>query len=103
MLFFSSSRRHTRCALGTGVQTCALPIFALFVGVFSSICLYILDLPFWLIIGMVAGVLNLVPFVGPFVGGGLAAIVALFNGNMSQALWAVAISDARRVGKWCVS
>src|SRR3546814_1544926 len=24
--FFSSKRRHTRCALVTGVQTCALPI-----------------------------------------------------------------------------
>src|SRR3546814_9184218 len=27
-LFFSSRRRHTRCALVTGVQTCALPISA---------------------------------------------------------------------------
>src|SRR3546814_6217412 len=26
-IFFSSRRRHTRCALVTGVQTCALPIF----------------------------------------------------------------------------
>src|SRR3546814_8225061 len=26
--FFSSRRRHTRCALVTGVQTCALPICA---------------------------------------------------------------------------
>src|SRR3546814_14310199 len=26
LLFFSSRRRHTRCALVTGVQTCALPI-----------------------------------------------------------------------------
>src|SRR3546814_4403550 len=25
--FFSSRRRHTRCALVTGVQTCALPIW----------------------------------------------------------------------------
>src|SRR3546814_5836261 len=25
--FVSSRRRHTRCALVTGVQTCALPIF----------------------------------------------------------------------------
>src|SRR3546814_4984443 len=24
--FFARRRRHTRCALGTGVQTCALPI-----------------------------------------------------------------------------
>src|SRR3546814_2460130 len=27
ILFYSSRRRHTRCALVTGVQTCALPIF----------------------------------------------------------------------------
>src|SRR3546814_2259585 len=28
VFFFSSRRRHTRCALVTGVQTCALPIFS---------------------------------------------------------------------------
>src|SRR3546814_10445960 len=28
-VFFSSRRRHTRCALVTGVQTCALPIFTM--------------------------------------------------------------------------
>src|SRR3546814_18373128 len=27
VFFFSSRRRHTSCALVTGVQTCALPIF----------------------------------------------------------------------------
>src|SRR3546814_2674007 len=27
VFFFSSRRRHTRCALVTGVQTCALPIW----------------------------------------------------------------------------
>src|SRR3546814_6903497 len=29
IFFFSSRRRHTRCALVTGVQTCALPIWIL--------------------------------------------------------------------------
>src|SRR3546814_20134786 len=29
MFFFSSRRRHTMCALVTGVQTCALPISSL--------------------------------------------------------------------------
>src|SRR3546814_5019084 len=29
IFFFSSRRRHTRCALVTGVQTCALPIYLL--------------------------------------------------------------------------
>src|SRR3546814_9193990 len=31
--FFSSRRRHTRCALVTGVQTCALPIFQALKGI----------------------------------------------------------------------
>src|SRR3546814_6445215 len=30
-VFFSSRRRHTRCALVTGVQTCALPIYLLWI------------------------------------------------------------------------
>src|SRR3546814_2990143 len=32
-VFFSSRRRHTSCALVTGVQTCALPIYVALVGV----------------------------------------------------------------------
>src|SRR3546814_5893157 len=37
--FFSSRRRHTRCALVTGVQTCALPIY-LFVSIGTSGAVY---------------------------------------------------------------
>src|SRR3546814_5101261 len=37
LLLFASRRRHTRCALGTGVQTCALPISPAFNPVGSSI------------------------------------------------------------------
>src|SRR3546814_10044217 len=29
LFFFSSRRRHTRCALVTGVQTCGLPIWGM--------------------------------------------------------------------------
>src|SRR3546814_4298952 len=32
MFFFSIRRRHTRCALVTGVQTCALPISGALLG-----------------------------------------------------------------------
>src|SRR3546814_11054023 len=38
--FFSSRRRHTRCALVTGVQTCALPISALMRLVLASTSAY---------------------------------------------------------------
>src|SRR3546814_20698996 len=34
--FFSSRRRHTSCALVTGVQTCALPIYAVNPGLVAS-------------------------------------------------------------------
>src|SRR3546814_10781473 len=38
LFFFSSRRRHTRCALVTGVQTCALPIFDKFKLAFPYLC-----------------------------------------------------------------
>src|SRR3546814_6259395 len=38
-LFFSSRRRQTRCALVTGVQTCALPISFGKPGVYGYKCL----------------------------------------------------------------
>ncbi len=66
-------------------------LVALIVGVASSVGMAIIDLPFWLLVGMIAGFLNLIPFLGPLVGGALAAIVALLNGDVTQAVWAVAI------------
>src|SRR3546814_10713960 len=38
MFFFSSRRRHTSCALVTGVQTCALPIFDDMVDTAGTLC-----------------------------------------------------------------
>src|SRR3546814_14963300 len=37
MFFFSIRRRHTRCALVTGVQTCALPISDLWTWAFDFV------------------------------------------------------------------
>jgi predicted PurR-regulated permease PerM len=53
--------------------------------------MWAIDLPFWLLIGIIAGFLNLIPFLGPVVGGALAALVALLNADIWQAIWAVAI------------
>ena len=76
-------------ALGSFVRGQLL--VALIVGIASSVGMWFIDLPFWLLIGILAGVLNLIPFVGPLVGGALAVMVALLSGNPIQALWAVAI------------
>jgi predicted PurR-regulated permease PerM len=66
-------------------------LVALFVGVASSIGLWAIGLPFWLLVGMVAGVFNLVPLVGPFIGGALAVIIALISGEPLTALWAALV------------
>src|SRR3546814_6451735 len=76
MFLFSSRRRHTRCALVTGVQTCALPILP------ESLC--------WL--------------VQP--GGGVAPIwraSAEAIAPPSQTFCPIQRSEERRVGKECVS
>jgi predicted PurR-regulated permease PerM len=69
-------------------------LVALIVGIASSVGMGLIDLPFWLLIGILAGFLNLIPFLGPIVGGALAALVALLNGNPQQAIWAVVIFTA---------
>jgi predicted PurR-regulated permease PerM len=66
-------------------------LVALFVGVASSIGLWLIGLPFWLLVGMVAGVFNLVPLIGPFIGGGLAVVIALVAGEPLTALWAALV------------
>ncbi len=79
-------------ALGSFVRGQLL--VSVIVGVASSIGMWAIDLPFWLLIGIVAGFLNLIPFLGPVVGGALAALVALLNGDPWQAFWAVVIMIA---------
>ncbi len=76
-------------ALGSFVRGQLLVSFI--VGVASSIGMWAIDLPFWLLIGILAGVLNLIPFLGPVVGGAVAVVVALLNGDPWQAVWAVLI------------
>ncbi len=66
-------------------------LVALVVGVLSSIGLAIIGLPFWLLIGMTAGVLNIIPFVGPWVGGVLAVLMALLTGDVGDAVLAALV------------
>ncbi|MGH8949858.1 MAG: AI-2E family transporter [Acidimicrobiia bacterium] len=79
-------------ALGSFVRGQLL--VAVIVGFASSVGMWLIDLPFWLLIGIIAGFLNLIPFLGPVVGAALAALVALLNGDVTQAIWAVLIFTA---------
>ena len=64
---------------------------AIIVGLMVSVGLAVIDLPFWLIIGMVAGLFNVIPLIGPWVGAIPAIVIALTTRDVSTALWVVAI------------
>jgi predicted PurR-regulated permease PerM len=64
-------------------------LVALIVGLLSSLGLRLLGVPFWLVIGMTAGLLNIIPFVGPLAGGALAGIVSLLFNDVATAIWSV--------------
>ncbi|MFN2544446.1 MAG: AI-2E family transporter [Actinomycetota bacterium] len=73
-------RRSEMEGLGTRINSALGGYFrgqllvALFVGLASMGGLYLIGLPYWAVVGLVAGLFNLVPLIGPFIG----AVPALF-------------------------
>ena len=63
-------------------------VVAIIVGVMTSIGFRIIDLQFWLIIGMIAGLHNIIPIVGPWVGGILGVSVGCVTADVTTAIWA---------------
>lgn len=61
-------------------------LVAMVVAVLVSIGLLFLGLDLWLIMGLIAGAFNLVPFVGPWMSGSLTVLVALVLGDPALAL-----------------
>jgi predicted PurR-regulated permease PerM len=66
-------------------------LVAFIVGVLVSVGLAILDLPFWLLVGMVAGVFNIIPLIGPWIGAVPGVIIALTTRDVGTAVWVAAI------------
>lgn len=66
-------------------------LVALIVGVLVSIGLAAVGLDFWLLVGMVAGLFNIVPLIGPWVGGVPAVAIALTTQDVQTAIVAALI------------
>jgi predicted PurR-regulated permease PerM len=64
---------------------------ALIVGILSSIGLSIIGLDFAVLIGMTAGIANIIPYFGPIIGSVPAVIVGLLSGSPIKALLAVIV------------
>ncbi|MEQ1785801.1 MAG: AI-2E family transporter [Acidimicrobiales bacterium] len=64
---------------------------AIVVGIMASIGMLIIDLPFWLIVGMIAGLFNMIPLIGPWVGAVPGIIIAVTTGGGPGKAIAVAV------------
>lgn len=54
-------------------------IAALLAGVCSTIILLIINHPFAILVGLVTGIANVIPYIGPILGAGLGFVLALFS------------------------
>lgn len=70
---------------------------ALFVGTLSLIGYWIIDLPYMLVMALIVAVTNIIPYVGPFLGGAPAVIVALFDSPGKALLVVVVIVVAQQI------
>ncbi|MGI8938931.1 MAG: AI-2E family transporter [Iamia sp.] len=59
---------------------------AFIVGVMASIGLWIIGLPLWLVVGMIAGLFNMIPLIGPWVGAIPGIAVALATRDIKTAI-----------------
>ncbi len=66
-------------------------LVAAIVGVMCSIGLLIIGLRFWFLVGMIAGLFNIIPLIGPWVGGIPGIVIAVTTGSALQAVGVVAV------------
>lgn len=64
-------------------------IEAFIVAVLSSIVLYIIGVDYAVVIGIITGICNLVPYIGPLIGTILSGVIALLGGNVFTCIEAI--------------
>jgi len=67
-------------------------LVALLVGIMSSFGFWAVGLDFWLPIGAIAGFTNLIPLVGPFIGGSLGFLVGTITEDIRVGLLAALVA-----------
>ena len=66
-------------------------LVAVIVGLIVSIGLGVIGLKFWFLVGMIAGLFNVIPLIGPYIGAIPGIVIALTTGSPFQALLVIAI------------
>lgn len=95
---FPEHLRHEMSDLGSKIGRAVGGFFrgqllvAFLVGVLSSFGFWIVGLDFWLPIGAIAGFTNLIPLVGPWIGGALGFVVGTVTEGAGMGIRAVLVA-----------
>lgn len=88
-----AERMLPRIARAVGTYLSGVVTLGVIIGAVTAVGLSLLGVPYALVLGIAAGFLEMVPYVGPFVAAALGALVAL-GVSPWLALWALAFQGA---------
>lgn len=57
------------------------------VGVIVSIAMWILGVKYWILLGFMIGLFNIIPYFGAIIAVTIATIITIFTGGFSKAIW----------------
>lgn len=60
---------------------------AFVVGILTAVAMLFLDVKYAILLGVLIGISNLIPYFGAIVGVGISVIITVFTGGLSQAIW----------------
>lgn len=63
-------------------------LVAVFVGFLSGMVLMLLGIDFWILLGLIAGITNIIPYLGPFIGA-IPAVLVTLSTNPGRTLWVI--------------
>ena len=62
-------------------------IDAVIVGIIVSIAMWILGIKYWVLLGFMIGLFNIIPYFGSIVGVAIATVITVFTGGFTKAVW----------------
>ena len=66
-------------------------IDAIIVGIIVSIALWIMGVKYWVLLGFMIGLFNIIPYFGAIVGIAIATLITIFTGGIAKAFWMLLI------------
>lgn len=60
---------------------------AIIVGIIVSIAMWIMGIKYWVLLGFMIGLFNIIPYFGAIIAVAIATLITIFTGGFTQAIW----------------